>query len=95
MAISSNPGNSPGAPARPTEIVVRVISKDSKFIGTSMGGMRITLRDAHTGELLATGIIVGGTGVPSGLCSKAGAGRALGTTRPPGSPPRSTWTSHG
>ncbi len=50
------------ARAEPTDIVVRVLSKDAKFIGTSMGGMRVTLRDAHTGEVLATGITQGSTG---------------------------------
>src|SRR5688572_15553148 len=48
--------------AEPTEITVRVLAKDSKFIGTSMGGMRIVLRDAQTGEILATGVTRGGTG---------------------------------
>jgi hypothetical protein len=42
------------ASAEQTEIIVRVLAKDSKFVGTSMGGMRIILR-AHTGEILATG----------------------------------------
>jgi hypothetical protein len=51
-----------GAAAEPTDIVVRVLGKNSKFIGTSMGGVRITLRDAQTGELLATGVTAGGTG---------------------------------
>ncbi|MGD9502341.1 MAG: hypothetical protein AB7V40_07635 [Methyloceanibacter sp.] len=50
------------ASAEPTDIVVRVLGKDSKFVGTSMGGMRIILRDAHTGEILATGVTQGGTG---------------------------------
>lgn len=50
------------AAAEPTPITVRVLSKDAKFIGTSMGGMRVTLRDAHTGEILATGVTKGGTG---------------------------------
>lgn len=52
------------APARaePTDITVRVVSKDAKFIGTSMGGMRIVLRDADTGEILASGVTSGGTG---------------------------------
>ena len=36
--------------AEPTDITVRVLSKDAKFVGTSMGGVRITLRDAETGE---------------------------------------------
>lgn len=48
--------------AEPTEITVRALSKDAKFIGTSMGGMRITLRDAETGEVLASGLTEGGTG---------------------------------
>ena len=51
-----------GAGAEPTDITVRVLSKDAKFIGTSMGGMRITLRDADTGEILASGLTQGGTG---------------------------------
>jgi hypothetical protein len=50
------------ASAEPTEITVRVLAKDSKFVGTSMGGMRIVLRDAHTGEMLASGLTQGGTG---------------------------------
>jgi hypothetical protein len=50
------------ATAEPTEIIVRVLAKDSKFVGTSMGGMRIILRDTHTGEILATGVTKGGTG---------------------------------
>ena len=50
------------ASAEQTEITVRVLAKDSKFVGTSMGSMRIILRDAHTGEILATGITAGGTG---------------------------------
>ena len=50
------------ASAEQTEIIVRVLAKDSKFVGTSMGGMRIILRDAHTSEILATGLTQGGTG---------------------------------
>ncbi len=48
--------------AEPTEVVVRVLSKDAKFVGTSMGGVRITLRNVETGELLATGLTTGDTG---------------------------------
>ena len=48
--------------AEPTEIVVHVLSKGSKFIGTSMGGALVTLEDAMTGELLARGYTEGGTG---------------------------------
>lgn len=48
--------------AADTRIDVRVISRGAKFIGTSMGGVQITLRDARTGELLAEGKTRGGTG---------------------------------
>lgn len=46
----------------PTHITVHVIAKGAKFIGTSMGGVMVTLRDADTGELLAEGRTKGGTG---------------------------------
>lgn len=48
--------------AEPTEVVVRVISQDAKFVGDSMGGAEVVLRDAHTGEELARGVTSGGTG---------------------------------
>jgi hypothetical protein len=48
--------------AEPTRIDVRVLSKGAKFIGTSMGGVRIEIRDADSGELLAGGVTEGGTG---------------------------------
>jgi len=48
--------------AEPTTITVRVLSKDAKFIGTSMGGARIVIRDAETQEILAQGVTAGGTG---------------------------------
>jgi len=48
--------------AEPTDITVRVLSKDAKYIGTSMGGVRITLRDGDTREILASGVTEGGTG---------------------------------
>ena len=50
------------ASAEPTEITVRVLGKDSKFVGSSMGGARVILRDSHTGEILAKGITEGSTG---------------------------------
>jgi hypothetical protein len=39
-----------------------VISKGGKFVGTSMGGALVTIRDADTGELLARGVTHGSTG---------------------------------
>lgn len=48
--------------AEPTRVVVRVLSKGAKFIGTSMGGVRIVIRDAATKEVLAQGVTEGTTG---------------------------------
>ena len=48
--------------AEPTEVTVRVLSKDAKFIGTSMGGVKIQLIDVNTETVLAEGATVGGTG---------------------------------
>jgi len=52
----------PAALAEPTEIVVHVRAKGSKFIGTSMGGARVTIRDARSGRILDHGITSGSTG---------------------------------
>ena len=48
--------------AAPTKLVVRAKAKDSKFVGTSMGGARVVVRDAETGKVLAEGLTAGGTG---------------------------------
>jgi hypothetical protein len=48
--------------AVPTTVTVRAKSKDAKFIGSSMGGALVVIRDAETGEILAKGLITGGTG---------------------------------
>jgi len=50
------------AKAEPTDIVIRVMAKDAKFIGTETGGAQVTLRDADTGEILAQGLTTGATG---------------------------------
>jgi len=46
----------------PTEIVVRAKARDAKFIGTSIGGAMVRIRDADSGEILAEGLTRGGTG---------------------------------
>jgi len=48
--------------AEPTAVDVRVISKGAKFVGTSMGGCEVVIRDAETGEILARGKTAGSTG---------------------------------
>jgi hypothetical protein len=50
------------ASAEPTHVTVRVLSKGAKFIGSSMGGVQVTIKDAETGEILADGVAAGGTG---------------------------------
>ena len=48
--------------AEPTEITVRVLAKGAKFVGTSMGGAQIVIREADTGRILSEGITKGNTG---------------------------------
>lgn len=45
-----------------TRVTVRAKAKDAKFIGSSMGGAQVNIRNENTGELLASGIIQGATG---------------------------------
>ncbi len=48
--------------AIPTKLVVRVKANDAKFVGTAVGELKVAVRDALTGSILATGTIKGGTG---------------------------------
>lgn len=48
--------------AQETEIMVRVRSGDAKFIGSSIGGAKILIKNAETGEILASGMTEGSTG---------------------------------
>lgn len=50
------------AEAVPTKLIVRAKSKDAKFVGTSMGGAHIVIKDSETGKVLAEGLTAGGTG---------------------------------
>ena len=50
------------AAAAPTDLVIRVISEGGKFVGTSMGGAEIIVRDVRSGEVLARGRTAGSTG---------------------------------
>ena len=45
-----------------TEVIVRVISKDAKVIGSGVGGAFIRIKNLETGEVLAQGKQLGGTG---------------------------------
>ncbi len=46
----------------PTKVVVRVVSKDAKIIGSGVGGALVRIRNLETGEVLAQGKQEGGTG---------------------------------
>lgn len=46
----------------PTKVLIRVTANDAKIIGSGVGGARITVRDAATGEVLAQGVQEGSTG---------------------------------
>jgi hypothetical protein len=45
-----------------TQIDVRVIAKDGKYLGNDIGGALVTIHDVQTGELLAHGGTNGGSG---------------------------------
>jgi hypothetical protein len=51
-----------GAETIATRVVVRVIGRDSKIIGSGVGGAQVSIVDARTGETLAAGKQEGGTG---------------------------------
>ena len=50
------------AAAEETRLTVRALAGDAKFIGSSMSGMEVLIRDADTGELLDRGVTRGATG---------------------------------
>jgi len=45
-----------------TKVIVRVVSKDAKVIGSGVGGAFVRIRNLETGEVLAQGKQEGGTG---------------------------------
>lgn len=46
----------------PTKVIVRVVSKDAKVIGSGVGGAFVRIKNLETGEVLAQGKQEGGTG---------------------------------
>ena len=46
----------------PTKVIVRVVSKDAKVIGSGVGGALVRIKNLETGETLAQGKQEGGTG---------------------------------
>lgn len=50
------------AAAKETRLVVRALTQDAKFIGTSMSGMAVIIENADTGQILDQGVTSGTTG---------------------------------
>ncbi|TPN85121.1 hypothetical protein [Aquimarina algicola] len=48
--------------ATPTKVMIRAKAKDAKFIGSSIGGAYVTVKNKLTGEILSQGKTKGGTG---------------------------------
>lgn len=48
--------------AQETSVMIRAKAKDAKFIGSSIGGAKIIVRNSLTGEILAQGTTAGSTG---------------------------------
>lgn len=46
----------------PTRLVAHVVTHDAKLIGTAVGGVRVTVREAATGRELVSGLQLGPTG---------------------------------
>lgn len=46
----------------PTKVTIRAKAKDAKFIGSSIGGAHVIVRDKATGEILTQGKTTGSTG---------------------------------
>ena len=53
-----------------TKVLVRVISKDAKVIGSGVGGASVRIVNARTGETLAQGKQEGGTGDTDSIMEK-------------------------
>ncbi len=70
------------AAAEPTEIVVRVLSKGAKFVGTDIGGAKITIQELAGGKILAQGKTEGTTGDTDRIMRRA---HAVGEARSDGS----------
>lgn len=53
--------------ATETSVMVRAKAVDAKYIGTSVGGIKVVVEDAETGEILDQGWIKGDTGSTNSL----------------------------
>jgi hypothetical protein len=61
----------------PTAICVKVKTKDAKFLGSSLGGALVTIRDTLTDELLSQGYTSGSTGDTQTIMHNPGTRRSV------------------
>jgi len=62
MALMASVFFTSSAFAVPTRLTVRALANDAKFIGSVVGGMKVIVKDYFTGQELASGMLLGGTG---------------------------------
>jgi hypothetical protein len=74
--------------AAEARITVRVQARGGKFLGDDIGGAVVTIRDAVTGELFATGTTAGGSGT---ISSTYAANASLSTIVTPGKTSTVQW----
>ena len=78
LALAFIAGAPAVASAEPTDLTIRVISEGGKFVGTSMGGVGIIVRDVRSGEVLARGRTAGSTGDTARIMAGGPRGTPLG-----------------
>ncbi len=62
LMIGFGPAELLGQDTGTTQVMVRVLARDAKIIGSGVGGARVTVVNAETGTVLAEGLHEGGTG---------------------------------
>jgi hypothetical protein len=72
VPVSQPAGTGPSAVTggtTPTRLTVRVIAADGKYLGADIGGAQVTVRDAATGVVLASGVTEGNSGDTAAIMS--------------------------
>lgn len=62
LVVGFGPVDLVGQEAVGTQVMVRVLARDAKIIGSGVGGVKVTIVNAETGAVLAEGVHEGGTG---------------------------------
>ncbi len=75
-SVACGAQESGGTEAVLTRVMIRVVSRDAKIIGSGVGGALVRVVNAETGELLAEGKQEGGTG-DTGLIMSTAHGRGM------------------